>query len=633
MGLMATTIKAQSINSNDSVPPALSAADVPTATASSIAVVGNSSKAAANVISERLDAPGHQALIFGDVLPPGGSGFQNATAQAPPPTYDFDQGEEREASVRTSNKASTFVPLDSWIYPSLDRLASMGYLPSASVILRPVTRFECARLLAVAHVHIHQADETTEELLAALDSEFVHETAVIDGDRNSRATIDSEYARLTQISGLPLRDGYHFAQSLVNDYGRPYGQGPNAITGFSGSAEYGPLSVYADAEYQYASDIRAYNQTAQQALETTDPESAVLPYGWNLRLGATNRLRPLELYAGLTTGNWQLSFGQEAIWWGPDRSTSLILSNNAAAMPMLRLTRIKPIDFPLLGSMHFDAFMARQGGVHYVELGTAFTLFGSPTEPLTPPPYLWGVAATFKPTNNFEFGATHTTIFAGYGRPLTFGTFLHSFSLTGNLQANDPGKRVTEFNFSYRVPFFGKSFSIYSEAMAWDDPFQGKFVARYAMDPGIYLPEVPKLNKLDLRIEEAYTDLPKLVAQGYFYANTHYPQGYTNYGQILGSWVGREGIGGQVSSTYWFSSRNKATLTYRKMISDQSLFHGGSIGDLSASVLWTVHSNLQLFADGQYERWGFPILGAGARTNFTSSFGVKLFPESRGPRK
>jgi hypothetical protein len=560
------------------------------------------------------------------------SGSQTGVAQSTSKTYDYEKGEDREASTRTKDKASTFIPLDSWIYPSLDRLAAMGYMPSNTTIVRPLTRLECARLLAVAHVHIEEADVTTEQMIAALDTEFVRETAIIDGDGNRDAEIDSTYARFTEISGTPLRDGFHFAQSLVNDYGRPYGEGPNSIAGFSGRAADGPFALYVSAEYQYASPIPKYNLAAQQALLSSDPQPGTLPYGWNLRFGTANRIRPLEAYAALNLHNWQLSFGQQALWWGADRSTSLMLSNNAAPMPMLRLTRVKPLNWPFFGPVHFDVFMARQGGIHYVGLGEGFALFGSPSQALTPPPYIWGVSATAKFTRNFEFGAAHTTIFSGYGRPLTFGTFFHSFSQNGNTQPLDPGKRVTEFNLSYRVPFFAKSFSVYTEMMAWDNPFQGKFVARYAMDPGIYFPELPKIKNLDLRVEGVYTDLPKQVFQGYFYSNPHYPQGYTNYGQILGSWVGREGVGGQASSTYWFSPRKKVTLTYRKMVSDRSLFGGGSAGDLAGSVSWTIHDTVEFSAVGQFERWGFPLLGAGPRTNFTGSFEVRLYPKSRARR-
>ena len=100
--------------------------------------------------------------------------------------------------------------------------------------------------------------------------------------------------------------------------------------------------------------------------------------------------------------------------------------------------------------------MAREGGIHYVGLGPIFTLFGSASQPLTPPPYIWGVTFSIKPTENFELGFAHTTIFAGYGRPLNLETFLHTFSTTGNGQAVDPGKRTTEFNFSYRFAGIAK---------------------------------------------------------------------------------------------------------------------------------------------------------------------------------
>src|SRR6202140_82596 len=42
------------------------------------------------------------------------------------------------------------VPLDSWIYAAFDRLAALGYAPSAFANLRPWTRMECARILVAA---------------------------------------------------------------------------------------------------------------------------------------------------------------------------------------------------------------------------------------------------------------------------------------------------------------------------------------------------------------------------------------------------------------------------------------------------------------------------------------------------
>ena len=147
-----------------------------------------------------------------------------------------DADGEREDSPRTGFKASDFVPLDSWIYDALDRLAAMGLLPTSTAIIRPWTRLECARLLAEAHDSLDtEPDAATAPLLAALDVEFAHETNVIEGvNNNVGAQVESAYERFTDIAGTPLRDGFHFGQTLVDDYGRPYGEGANSITGLSG---------------------------------------------------------------------------------------------------------------------------------------------------------------------------------------------------------------------------------------------------------------------------------------------------------------------------------------------------------------------------------------------------------------
>jgi hypothetical protein len=371
-----------------------------------------------------------------------------------------------------------------------------------------------------------------------------------------------------------------------------------------------------------------YNATAQQAIANYDG----LPFGWNLRNGTTNRIRLLDAYSSLNIANWQISFGQQALWWGPDRATSLILSNNAAPMPMLRLDMVKPMRMPgvlsAAGPVHFDLFFSRQGGVHYVGLGPAFSLYGDAGKSLNPPPYLWGANMSIKPTENLELGFAHTVIFAGYGRPLNFSTFWHTFSVLGNGQDVDPGKRTTEFNFYYHLPWLRRSVVLYSEEYAWDDPIEGKFLARYAMDPGIYIPRLPRLKKMDLRVEGVYTNLPKLTYLAYYYSNGHYPQGYTNYGQILGSWIGRDGSGGQASSSYWFTGRNKATVSYRQMTADKSFLQGGNLTDISESMTWLLGTKIEISATNQYERWRFPLLAGGAQSNFTTTFRIAVFPKA-----
>ncbi len=539
----------------------------------------------------------------------------------------FEKDENSEEESATSQMGSAYVPVDSWVYTAFDRLAAMGYMPEASAMMRPWTRLECARLLHQAHDKYDEADDQQDiagPMLTALDEEFVHEKNLMEGERNVGAQVEELYARFTGISGTPLRDSFHFAQTLVDDFGRPYGQGANGIAGISDRAEAGPLAFYMRGEYQYASEIPAYNTAAQQAIASSDG----LPYGWNTIFGTTSRVRPVEAYASLNVSNWQFSFGQQSLWWGPDRTTSLILSNNAPAMPMLRLDRVKPLTLPLVGPLHFDVFFAREGGVHYVQTGPTFIPHGNASQGLEPPPYIWGGSFSIKPTENLELGVGHTTIFAGYGRPLNLKTFLHTFSLTGNGQAVDPGKRATEFNFSYRVPGLRKWLVLYSEAFAYDNPLDRISLERYAFDPGIYLPQLPGIRKLDLRVEEVNTNLPGL-SQAYYYSNAHYPQGYTNYGQIFGSWIGRQGNGGVATSTYWFTARNKATVNYRKMVVDKSFLEGGHLQDFSGSITWLVRPWMEVSATSQYESWNFPLLAAGTRSDVSTSFEVHIFPKAR----
>lgn len=535
------------------------------------------------------------------------------------------------------SRASVYVPLDSWVYPVFDRLIAAQYVDTASQMNRPWTRLECARLLAEAKVHARAPEQSDEliEMIGSLNSEFSSETAVLSGNRNVEARVESVYSRTTLIAGTPLRDGYNFGQTIVNDFGRPYGQGANQISGMALRASAGRFAFYLRGEGQYAQPAAPYNTSAQQAImqyNNTLLSGGGMPYDWNLRLTTTNRLRTVEAYATATLANWQFSFGQQSLWWGPNRTTSLILSNNAEAMPMIRFNRVKPAQMPgilrVLGPTHFDAFFARQGGIHYVGLGQNFTLYGSPSQALKPPPYLWGVHFSFQPTKALEFGFGHTTIFAGYGRPLNLRTFLHTFSNDGNGQEIDPGKRVTSFDFTYHVPGLRDRVLLYTEGMAWDNPIQGKFVGRFAFAPGIYIPALPHLKRMDFRAEGAYTDLPKLPYPGYFYSNAHYSQGYTNYGQILGSWVGRQGRGGQASTTYWFTPQKTLTASYRKVSVDKAMLMGGTMEEFSSNFRWFVKPTVEVTAGGQYERWKFLLLQPTPKSNFVTTFGIQFHPST-----
>ena len=114
------------------------------------------------------------------------------------------------------------------------------------------------------------------------------------------------------------------------------------------------------------------------------------------------------------------------------------------------------------------------------------------------------------------------------------------------------------------IPGIRNWLTFYADSFAEDEFSPVAYPRRSAWWLGFFMPKVPGLNKLQLRAEGGYTDLPGLVCCGTFYSNAHYNSGYTNLGQIIGNWVGRQGRGIQATGTYWLSARSNVEATFRK---------------------------------------------------------------------
>ena len=76
---------------------------------------------------------------------------------------------------------------------------------------------------------------------------------------------------------------------------------------------------------------------------------------------------------------------------------------------------------------------------------------------------------------------------------------------------------------------------------------------RPMLNPGFYLPQLPKLPKLELRVE-GFKAEPRL---GTIYFDRRYRSGYTNDGNLIGSWIGRQALGGQAWTKYSFTRANQ----------------------------------------------------------------------------
>jgi Capsule assembly protein Wzi len=509
------------------------------------------------------------------------------------------------ASERQTAKASgpVYVPLDSWAYTAFKRLAAMGYLPDAEGLAAPWTRAQCLVLVEEAEdIASRHSTKTAKgamidearSLIASLKREFTD-----DANERAQARIESIYARGLGISGQPLRDSYHFGQTIVNDYGRPYEEGTNALAGFSAFGTLGRFSGYFRGEYLEAGGRGPYAADLQGLVSGLD---GVPPRPGTIT--SARKFNPLETYVGARLGNFDITFGKQSLWWGPGEDSAFHFSNNAEPIYMLRIGQESPFVLPgpfrFLGHIRTQFLVGKLSGHAY-----------------PPRPFINAQKITLQLTENLELGFTRSSIFGGVGHPLTTRSILRSFfstSSTGGTSvgsANDPGDRRSGFDFLWRVPRLRRFVTIYSDSLADDEPNPLDSPRRSAWGPGIYFTQLPRLRRMDLRFETYSTRLYRQDQGGaFFYWNNQYRDAYTNNGYLLGSWVGRDARAYQVSSTYWWSAQNKLTVSYRQTKTGSMFLPGGGTQtDLSVSGQWQLRRDVTVSPVLQFERYFIPALG------------------------
>jgi hypothetical protein len=487
-------------------------------------------------------------------------------------------------------------------------------------------------MLREADTRMSDDDHVSEEmhgLLHSLRAEFADEAKLSLDFDNRAAELETLYTRSTYISGTPINDSYHFGQTLINDYGRPYQEGWNQIAGFSARAEQGRFSYFFRGEYQHAPDAPPYSLAARQVIAQADatplPAAVVVP--------ATNMFRVLDAYAGLTLRSNFVSVGKQSLYWGPGKGGAMIMSDNSVPFYVARLDRVTPFKLPsvfkYLGLFRYDAF------------------FGQLVNHSFPPrAYMHGEKISLKPTENLELGFSRTAVFAGEGvSPLTFGVFWKSLtstvsSTTPGLDPRlSPGARHGQFDFSYRVPFLRRWITLYSDSLVHDDVSPIDAPRRAAWNPGIYVSHFPKVANLDLRVEAVNTDPPITTSNGgqFFYYESIYRDLYINggyagipvRGTLMGSWVGREGKGIQAWSTYWLNPMSSIQLGYRNAKVAKDFIAGGeTFNDYSLQAKIRLRPQVELASFFQYERWNIPLFAAEPQSNFTVSIQLTLFPKN-----
>jgi len=571
------------------------------------------------------------------------------------------------AGCESSTNGSPYIPVDSWVYPAVLRLYSMGYIDHAYLGMRPWTRASLSHMLEDIDAEFRDADMygdptsgEAQDIYTAL-IRFLHYDAekqclTHQGDSD----MESVYSTVRSISGTPLRDSFHLGSTIINDYGRPYENGFNNYSGASGYATAGRFTLYVRGESQDAPSATGYSQSLAQTLSTIDGTTflnaatklsynqATIPMG---PIATTTDGRFIEAYVSAHVLNHEISFGKQDDWLGPALGGGMAYSNNAENIYSFRINRVEPIYIPLLsrltGPFRYDFMVGPLRGHTYMP-NPAYIANPSNSVPnvINPgDPWVHVEKFSFKPTRDLEFGFARTVIWGGQGHEAinlhTFFRSFFSFSSTYPYQkfSNlDPGARFASFDFTYRLPFPRNWLTLYTDSEAHDAPSPIAKPLHGAFRPGLYLSHFPGIPKLDVRVEGIDTDSSVASTPSYLgsiggryqYWEEIQVQGYTNQGQLFGDWIGREGKGGQGWITYHLSGNEWLRVGVRNQKASKDFIPGGTtLNDINFEAVKRIGKDFEIDGNFTYERWKAPIYLPGQQTVTSTTIRLTWFPERK----
>jgi hypothetical protein len=565
-------------------------------------------------------------------------------------------GQESQASshpspvCESSTQSSPFIPVDSWIYPAVMRLYSLGYVDTAYLGMRPWTRTSLRHMLEDTGVDLQDAKAKpatgeAESIYQSLIHELRDDTQGPCPRHEGNVYADTAYSVARGISGTPLRDSFHLGSTIVNDYGRPYANGFNNYTGASGYASAGRFLLYVRGEFQGAPSAAGYSAALAQSLSGLDGipflspttglpyKQATIPLG---PLGSATNGRLLEAYVSANAIGHIFTLGKQDEWFGPGQGGAMAYSNNAENIYAFHINRAEPLSVPglsrITGPFRYEFMVGALKGHTYVPPSSGYWV--NPGSP-----WMHVEKVSFKPTPNLEFGFERTVIWGGKGHePITLHTFLRSFFSTLNVTAavkdsdRDPGARFGAFDFSYRLPFMRNWLTLYTDSEAHDDVSPASAPRRAAYRTGLYLSHLPGAPKMDMRVEGLSTDPDTSRSNGgqfNFYEGI-LRQGYTSQGVLFGDWIGREDKGGQAWVTYHLSGNEWVQLGVRHQKAAKDFIAGGTtLNDVNLQVVKRLGHDLELNGNFAFEHWKAPIYLPSQQTVTTTTIQLTWFPKRK----
>ncbi len=407
--------------------------------------------------------------------------------------------------VASASPVSGVVPLDSWVYPALDKLSGLGLIDSGLQGLRPVSRMEAARQVLEAREAHERGRQlpVVRELLLRLDRELAEEVRRL--TETGRAQTYVQPLRSAEFSYL-YRDGDKAVVPATNarqfplnynNFGIEYGEGSNGQLVFESEANLGGW---------FALNARPLYEVQEE--------------------GAGGSFHLLEGRAALGLGPFEFSAGRQALWWGQGRHGTLVLSNNAKPLDMLRVNTPSPVLLPwifrYLGPVQLDLFVS--------ELEK---------ERVVPEPYFGGLRIVIKPLPWLEIGAARAVMFGGGDRDISFDDFLTIIGGENLSGGDDTSNSVAGLDARIRIPPLG-GLELYGEVAGEDEADALgflPFISQVAYVSGIYLPRIEPSGRASLRVEYANL-IERRNGVPVWYRHGLFRSGYTFEERILGHHAG-----------------------------------------------------------------------------------------------
>ncbi|WP_298440707.1 capsule assembly Wzi family protein [uncultured Ferrimonas sp.] len=198
---------------------------------------------------------------------------------------------------------------------------------------------------------------------------------------------------------------------------------------------------------EFLSDRFAGNLSVQYAADPRDDES--------FRLDDT--------YLAVVMGNWVVSAGQVAQWYGPGMDSALLMSTNARPMPGVHLTRNQ--------SQPFESKWLAWIGPWHLTTGVNWM---NDEDRHVQDALVYDIRITAKPLPQLEIGVSRAAQLCGEGRPCDFDVWKNMFTgkdntgVDGITPENQPGNQTAGVDAKWSSIVAGVPYSIYVETMGED---------------------------------------------------------------------------------------------------------------------------------------------------------------------